>query len=290
MKRTRLLHDGELTPVGYETREVAQILGLTQAQVRSYVKSGFLEPERVGGGGRLRFSFSDLVFLRTAKGLLAAGLPARRVRRSLSRLRAQLPAGRRLTGLRIAAHGDDVIVADGDGLWQAESGQALFDFGVAELARKVAPLARRAFQEASRDSEALTAADWFALGCDLEATAPEEAKQAYSRTVELAPSHADARVNLGRLLHESGDASAAESQYREALACDPTNATAAFNLGVALEDIGQARAALDAYASSLALDPENVDAHYNAAHLCVRLGETAAALRHLQQYRKLSRR
>ncbi len=275
--------------MGYGTREVAQILGLTQTQVRSYVRSGFLEPERVGKG-RFRFSFSDLVFLRTAKGLLAAGLPARRVRRSLSRLRAHLPSGRRLTGLRIAAHGDEVVVADGDGLWQAESGQSLFDFGVAELARKVAPLARRAFFEASRDSEALTAADWFALGCDLEATSPDEAKQAYARTVELAPGHADARVNLGRLLHESGDARAAEMQYREALACDPANATAAFNLGVALEDIGHARAALDAYASSLALDPENVDAHYNAAHLCVRLGETAAALRHLQQYRKLSRR
>ncbi len=274
---------------GYATREVAQILGLTQAQVRSYVRSGFLEPERIAGK-RLRFSFPDLVFLRTAKGLLAAGLPARRVRRSLARLRGQLPSGRRLAGLRIAAHGDEVVVADGDGLWQAESGQALFDFGVAELARQAAPLAQRAFREASRESEALTAADWFALGCDLEPTAPDEAKQAYTRALELAPGHADARVNLGRLLHESGDAAGAESQYRQALASDPKNATAAFNLGVALEDIGNARAALDAYASSLALDPGNVDAHYNAAHLCVRLGETAAALRHLQQYRKLSRR
>ncbi|MEO8191973.1 MAG: tetratricopeptide repeat protein [Acidobacteriota bacterium] len=274
--------------MSYGTREVAQILGLTQAQVRSYVRSGFLEPERLDGK-RLRFSFPDLVFLRTAKGLLAAGLPARRVRRSLGRLRAQLPSGRRLTGLRIAAHGDEVVVADGDGLWQAESGQALFDFGVAELAQQVAPLARRAFREASLDSEALTAADWFALGCDLEATAPDEAKQAYGRTLDLAPRHADARVNLGRLLHESGDAVAAEAQYRQALSCDPANATAAFNLGVALEDIGETRAALEAYVSSIALDPENRDAHYNAAHLCVRLGETAAALRHLQQYRKLSR-
>ena len=68
------------------------------------------------------------------------------------------------------------------------------------------------------------------------------------------------------------------------------NATAAFNLGVALEDLGNPRGALDAYASALALEPANPDAHYNSAHLCVRLGETAAALRHLQQYRKLSRR
>jgi len=273
---------------GYTTREVAQILGLTQAQVRSFVRSGFLEPERVAGK-RLRFSFSDLVFLRTAKGLVHAGLPVRRVRRSLARLRAQLPPGRRLTGLRIAVHGDEVVVADGDGLWHADSGQALFDFGVAELARKVAPLARRAFREAS-ESQAMAPEEWFALGCDLETTVPEEAKQAYARALELSPGHADARVNLGRLLHESGDPAGAETHYRAALAADPKNATAAFNLGVALEDLGKAREALEAYGGALALDPGNVDAHYNSAHLCVRLGETAAALRHLQQYRKLSRR
>ena len=68
------------------------------------------------------------------------------------------------------------------------------------------------------------------------------------------------------------------------------NATAAFNLGVALEDLGRGREALEAYGRAVALDATSADAHYNAAHLCVRLGETAAALRHLQQYRKLGRR
>jgi tetratricopeptide (TPR) repeat protein len=274
---------------GYGTAEVAQILGLTQAQVRSYVRSGFLEPDRVSGS-RLRFSFPDLVFLRTAKGLLDAGLSARRVRRSLARLREELPPGRRLTGLRIAAQGDEVVVGDGQSLWQAESGQALLDFGVAELALRVAPLARRAFREASRDSEEMTADDWFELGCEVDTTAPEEAQGAYRRAIELAPGHTDAHVNLGRLLHDSGNAAGAETQYRRALTIDPRNATAAFNLGVALEDLGRGREALEAYGAAVELDPASADAHYNAAHLCVRLGETAAALRHLQQYRKLSRR
>lgn len=274
---------------GYATAEVAKILALSQSQVRSYVRSGFLDPERLPGG-RLRFSFSDLVFLRTARGLLSAGLPPRRVRRALARLREQLPPGRRLTGLRITAQGDEVVVADGNALWDAESGQAILDFGVAELALKVAPLARRAFREASRDAQEMSADDWFALGCDVDATAPDEARQAYARALELSPRHPDAHVNLGRLLHEAGDAAGAETHYRRALAIDPGNATAAFNLAVALEDLGRGRDALEAYRSALALDPSSADAHYNAAHLCVRLGETAAALRHLQQYRKLSRR
>ena len=277
-----------MTGYGYGTREVAQILGLTQAQVRSYVRSGFLEPDRVSGS-RLRFSFPDLVFLRTAKGLLDAGLSARRVRRSLARLRKELPPGRRLTGLRIAAQGDEVVVGDGQSFWQADSGQTLLDFGVAELALRVAPLARRAFREASRDSEEMTAEDWFDLGCEVDTTAPEEAQGAYRRAIELAPGHTDAHVNLGRLLHDSGDAAGAETQYRRALAIDPRHATAAFNLGVALEDLGRGREALEAYRQAVDLDPASADAHYNAAHLCVRLGETAAALRHLQQYRKLGR-
>jgi tetratricopeptide (TPR) repeat protein len=275
-------------PTGYGTREVAQILGLTESRVRSYVRAGFLEPDRFSGR-KLRFSFADLVFLRTAKGLLDSGLPSRRVRRSLERLRAQLSPGRRLTGLRIAAHGDEVVVADGDALWDAESGQALFDFGVAELAQKVAPLTRRAFREASRESEVMTADDWFALACDVEATAPEEARAAYGRVLDLAPGHDDAHVNLGRLLHEAGDAEGAREHYHRALAIAPRNATAAFNLGVALEDLGRGREALEAYRRAVELDPASADAHYNAAHLCVRLKETAAALRHLQQYRKLTR-
>src|SRR5690349_19661928 len=52
---------------GYSTTEVAKILGLSPAQVRGYVRAGFLSPER-GDDGRMRFSFPDLVFLRTARG------------------------------------------------------------------------------------------------------------------------------------------------------------------------------------------------------------------------------
>ena len=275
--------------MSYTTRQVAQILGLSEATVRSYVRAGFLEPERLAGKG-LRFLFPDLVFLRTAKGLLDAGVPPRRVRRSLARLRRELPHGRRLTGLRIAAHGDEVVVADGDALWQADSGQALFDFGIADLARDVAPHAKRAFEEASRGSEGMDADGWFELAGELEGSSPQEARAAYERVLELDPGHGDAHVNLGRLLHESGDAAGADAHYRRALALDPKNATAAFNLGVALEDLGRGREALDAYRRALDLDPASADAHYNAAHLCVRLGETAAALRHLQQYRRLGRR
>ena len=78
---------------GYATRDVAKLLGLSPSQVRAFARGGFLAPDR-GPGGELRFSFPDLVLLRAAQGLAAARIPARRIRRALRELKAQLPAGR----------------------------------------------------------------------------------------------------------------------------------------------------------------------------------------------------
>jgi tetratricopeptide (TPR) repeat protein len=273
---------------GYGTREVTQILGLSAGQVRAYVRAGFLSPER-GSRGGFRFSFEDLVFLRAAKGLLEARIAPRRVRRTLAKLRERLPATGGLTGLRITAEGHRIIVGDGTTRWQPESGQILFDFGVGELAERVAPLARRAFRQARQEAQGLSADDWYEWGCELEHTSVPEALEAYGRALDLDPAHAEAHVNLGRLLHEEGNPAAAERHYRRALATEPRDATAAFNLGVALEDLGREEAALDAYENAVLLDPENADAHYNAANLCEQLGQRTAALRHWKTYRTLMR-
>jgi tetratricopeptide (TPR) repeat protein len=280
---------------GYGAREVARMLGLSVGQVRAWVRAGFLEPER-GARGALRFSFQDLVLLRTAKGLLSARIPPRRVRRALSRLRTVLPEGRSLRGVKIIADGDRIVVGDGDARWQADSGQVLFDFDTAELARKVAPLLVRSTRAgegglrevAAAGAAAESAADWYERGCDLEEAAPAEARAAYRRALELDPAHPDAHLNLGRLLHEAGDAAAAAAQYRSALASRPEDATAEFNLGVALDDLGQTDEAIAAYGRALALDPALADAHYNAARLYEKKGQAARAIRHLRTYKQLT--
>src|SRR6185503_10084743 len=126
--------------------------------------------------------------------------PARRVRRALMKLRDQLPRGRDLTGVRITAAGDAIVVRDGTLTVIPESGQALLNFEVAELATSVAPLARRAADAAEEIEHELSAEDWYALACDLEACDPDRARDAYRRALELDPRHFDARLNLGRLL------------------------------------------------------------------------------------------
>jgi len=271
---------------GYTTRDVTRLLGLTVAQTRGFARDGFFAPAR-GPRGELRFSFQDLVILRTAKGLVAARIPTRRIRRALRRLRAQLPRGRSLAELRIAADGDKIVVSDGAATWSAESGQMQLDFAVSDLATRAAPIARRTARAAQAAAQDFDADDWYELGLELEAVTPLEARDAYRRALELEAHHADAHVNLGRLLHEDGLVSEAEAHYRLALATQGGHATAAFNLGIALEDLGRPADAVEAYRRAIAADPALADAHFNIARLYEQGGKRAAAQRHFSIYRRL---
>ena len=263
--------------MSYTVREVSAMLGLSATQIRSFASKGFLQPER-GPRGELRFGFHDLVILRTAGELAAAKVPQRKVQRVLQRLREQLPAERSLTGVRIAADGDRVVVSDGAAMWNPESGQVLFDFSVEELADRMTSIARPTDE----------AEDLYDVACEVETSSPDEAREVYERLLDIDPDHVDAHVNLGRLLHEDGAPAAAEKHYRRAMELDPDHEIAAFNLGVALEDLGRFKDAIDAYLRALELDPQNADAHFNLAGLYERRGEKAAALRHLKTYRRLT--
>jgi tetratricopeptide (TPR) repeat protein len=271
----------------YTTRDVARLLGLSEAQVRSHARVGYLAPDR-GPRNAYRFSFQDLVLLRTAKALSEARIAPRRIRRALRALIRQLPAGRSLSGIRISSEGDRVVVRDGSAAGNPESEQLLLDFHVAELAEQAAPVARRLARQARRSGEPLTAEQWYDLGTDLETAAPDDARDAYARAVALDPRYVPALVNLGRLLQDAGRAAEAADQYRAALAVQPSHTTAAFNLGTALEDLGRRAEAIAAYRMALEVDGEFADAHFNLARLYERAGNRAAALRHLRAYKQLS--
>jgi len=266
--------------MSFSLREVAAMLGLRPAQIRSYATKGFLSPER-GPRGELRFGFHDLVVLRTASELVAADIPQRKVQRTLEKLREQLPEGGSLAGIRIAADGERVVVRDRDAVWNPESGQSLFDFSVDDLTANVVEVPR------NQTIDDLDADDWYDAGCHLEHMSMNDARDAYERALQLDPKHTDAHINLGRLLHEMRAPAAAEQHYRAALAIDPHHPIAAFNLGVALEDLGRTREAIDAYEQAIAIDPHNADAHYNLAGLYEKRGDKAEAVRELKEYARL---
>lgn len=270
----------------YTTRDVADMLGLSVNQVLSFVRDGLVEPKR-GARGSYRFSFQDLVLLRTAAEMARAKISVAKVRRALKTLKQRLPHGKPLTAVRVSAEGDSVVVREQDQLWEPESGQIHFDFSVGEMAGRVASISRARAEEAQAGGRGdLSADDWYNLGIDLEATAPAEAPAAYRRTLEFDPQHVNAMINLGRLLQEAGETEEAESLYKRALDLEPENPLASFNLGTLLEDSGRAHDAIEAYkraAEALA------DAHYNLARLYEAMGQRVAALRHFQLFKSFPR-
>lgn len=272
--------------MSYTTREVARLLEIPEHEVRAYARAGLVEPER-GPRGAYQYTFRDLVLLRTARSLGAEDVSHARIRRALEALRARLPEDRQLSELRIRAVGDEIVVDEAGSSWNPDSGQMQLDFDVASISSRVQQLPRLV-PEAAPEPAARDAEGWFEHGVELEGTEPERARRAYLRAIELEPGHADALVNLGRLLHERGDVADAAERYRRALAVRPGHATAAYNLGVALEDLHRYEEAIDAYRAALRVDDSLADAHYNLAGLYEQAGDRPAALRHLKTYRALA--
>lgn len=267
----------------YTTQDVARILDLSTDKVRRYARAALVEPDR-GARNQYRFSFQDLVVLRTARDLEHADVPARRIHRALKTLQNRLQNGQTLTSLRIVADAEHVVVEDRGSRWAPESGQFQIDFGSDETRRDVVTLSRHAEPDIERSAD-----EWYELACSIEAASPYEAQALYRRAIEVDPGHADARVNLGRLLHEEERYGEARDEYARALEAAPEHATAAFNLGVVLEDLGEVSDARDAYHHAIEFDPQLADAFYNLSRIYEEQGDRAAALRYLQRYERLTR-
>jgi tetratricopeptide (TPR) repeat protein len=272
----------------YTTRDVARLLGLSEPQVRSQARAGFLSPER-GPRNGYRFSFQDLVLLRTARELAQARVPPRRIRSALRGLARDLPTGHSLSELRITADGHRVVVRDDGTAWNPESGQVQIDFSVAELTSTGEPTAGRLADLARCSQKSLGPLEWFDLAVDLEATAPHEALNAYAHALALDPDFTDAHVNLGRLLQLTGRTAEAVEHYRRSLQAGKADPTCSFNLGTALEELGRWADAIAAYRLAIQADPRFADAHFNLARLCEQVGQRAEAIGHLREYQKLSK-
>ena len=263
----------------YTLKRVEELLGLTPAIVRTLVTNGFVKPAR-GPRNELRFTFQDLLLLKTAEGLRRADVPTRRIVASLTSLRKELPADAPLTGLRITSAGAGVVVREAEGIREATTGQLLLDF---EVQVEAGSIVRVTDHEVAQD---VREHDWFRLGEVLEQTDARKAEEAYRKALAADPDRVDALVNLGALLCDQKRCPEAVLLFDDAVAGGVRSALLHYNHAIVLEDVGQFARAIEAYRAALELAPHMADAHYNLGLLLERQGDGQGALRHFSASRR----
>lgn len=275
-------------PAPHTLRSIQEMLGLSRKVILNLVAAGFVVPVR-GARNEYRFSFQDVVLLRTAYQLRQAHIAPRKLLSSLRLLRSRLPQELPMSGLRIRAVGSDVTVRDGSAQWEAQSGQMLLDLEVMVAAGNGVAFLQHTVAATDAAPTAETAAQWYQRATSLEAADPGAAEAAYRRVLDLQAGHADAVANLGALLCEQQRWAEAVAVFDAGLVLASGVALLHFNRGIALEELGHDDAALASYLQCLRLDASFADAHYNAARLLDLKGQQQGALQHYSAYRRLQR-
>jgi Flp pilus assembly protein TadD len=269
----------------YSARHAAQLIGLPESAIRSCVRAGLIGAS-VGTDVPVRLSFRDLSALRTLKALVAAGVPLARARRELADIARRMP-GTSLAELPLEAR-DGHIWIRGESAPLAGQLPLPFTPVAPPPAGEVHDLPARPV-EPPEPTPALTADDWFERALALEEGDPPAAIDAYRRSLRLRPDCVEAWINLGRLHAEGGEPDAATECFSTAVKLDPADATAVYNLGVVAQDAGREQDAIYLYGRALELDPGLAEAHYNLATLFDQSGDSRSAIRHINEYRKLTK-
>lgn len=121
----------------YTSRQAFHISGISLRQLAYWRKSGFLVPSQCTPGGHSRYTFNDLIALKSARQLLDAGVSLQKIRKSMHALRRFLPTLRSpLTEIALVATGDVILILHEGSAFEALSGQQWI-FPVARMAREI---------------------------------------------------------------------------------------------------------------------------------------------------------
>lgn len=257
----------------YKTKDLERVLGIAATTVRALIRGKHILPRAVGGGRR-SFTFQELTLMRAATALRAAGIPGYKITRTLRQLKSRLPPDIPLSGISMSAIGKGIALRRGSHSWDADSGQYHLTLEVVAAAAAIRP-----FGAARARASELYEQGYVAEADDLPA-----AIAFYEQCLILLPEHREARLNLGRLLHQVGRLEDAAAVYQAIAIADSDTA---FNLGVVLEDLERESDAIVSYQRALALDSGCIDAHYNLARLHDAGGRPEDAMRHLIALRRL---
>jgi tetratricopeptide (TPR) repeat protein len=265
----------------FSKREVAKLLGLSEARLRSLDRANIVAPSGTRKGRRA-YTFQDLIALR-ATLMLAKDVKLRDVARAIGALRASLPrVTRPLQELRLVSDGRKVVVRGADGSFEAVTGQLVLDFRVGDLQNDVVRVLRPDVGEARTRGAYELYTKASALDDDPQ-TMPE-AERLYEQAIALDPHLAIAYTNLGNIRFRRGDEDGAERLYRRAIEVDDRQPEAHYNLGYVMLERGHPRVAADHFECALSRDPRFADAHFNLAMAYEQIAERELARVHWRKY------
>jgi len=262
--------------------EVSRLLGVSCARLSSLDRNGVVSPSG-RRRGRRAYTFTDLIAMRTAQGLLERRVRLRDVTRAVAALRKSLPSVTRpLVELKIASDGKKVVVYTGDGAFEPVTGQMLLDLEVSTLRDDVVRLLR---PSAGRE-RARTAYEFYlhASQLDEDPETMDQAEGLYGRALELDPWLSIAYTNLGNIRFRRHQVTEAERLYRKALSIDPRQPEAQYNLGYVMLERGEAHLAVPLFRGAIDSDPKFSDAYFNLAMAFEQLGEPAKARPYWRSY------
>ncbi len=284
----------------YSTNDVSRLTRISPSRVRDYARAGLVgetDTPEVPQQRRYRFDFRDVMVLRMANKLLERGIASARVQRVLRAVREQLPDSLPLSGLKLVALDDRILVQSQGRTWEPETGQFILSFD-ADVQEKIAlEIPEEAPGEEDIESllsqvqedDPLSAADaWIQVGLAVEDDEPQKAFDAYLHAISSNPEHGEAYINLGRLCSNAGETERAAAYFRVAKLLAPDQPVAHFNYAVTLHDLGRTDEAIDAYLAAVELDPEFADAHFNLAILFEHIDQRHKAIEHMAIYRRVS--
>jgi len=108
----------------YSIQQVMGITGVTRRQLVYWHKTRLVIPSCRTKGGHARYSFTDLIALKTAKRLIDAGLSVQRIRDNITSLLNFLPTCKEpLAELSLVATGDVILVLHQNAAFEALTGQ-----------------------------------------------------------------------------------------------------------------------------------------------------------------------
>lgn len=285
----------------YTPAMLAEVLGVSVAEIRRWQRLGLIVPRREVM--RLAyFDFEEVAAAKRLAQLLAAGASPAEISRKIEELAKYAPGvARPLTELAVVVDGRQLLIRHGDHLREA-SGQLRLDFGAEPIASEASAHSIVSFEQfqnveakktpfasSSREGNRPNVDDQLreAAGFD-EAGELQSAAIAYRTALAFGGPNASICFQLADVLYRLGDLPAARERLFMALEIDENLVEARANLGCILLELGDKELAIASFEGALKHHNDYPDAHFFLARCLDEMGQRDKAAAHWQRFLELA--